>query len=78
MPDALKKFPGTISAWRGWSDLEEGVHLVFYEFKDLVTANKLLHSNLMKEFIKEFNRNWEGKVDRTREVFEVKQFLNKP
>ncbi len=31
----------------------------------------------MKEFIKEFDRNWLGKVTRTRDVFEVKQKLEK-
>ena len=62
---------------RGWSDVERGVHLAFYEFPDLIAANNLLSSDLMKEFIKEFDRHWAGKVRRTREVFEVKQLLTK-
>ena len=74
LPDALRDFNG-VSAMRGWSDVEPGIHLAFYEFPDLAAANKLLVSNLMKEFIKEFDRHWEGKVRRTREVFEVKQHL---
>ena len=74
LPDALRDFNG-VSAMRGWSEVEPGIHLAFYEFPDLAAANKLLVSDLMKDFIKEFDRHWAGKVTRTREVFEVKQFL---
>ena len=75
LPEALRNFKAT-SAMRGWSDVESGVHLAFYEFPDLITANHLLSSDLMKTFITEFDRHWAGKVTRTREVFEVKQSLN--
>ena len=74
LPDALRDF-NSLSAMRGWSDVEPGVHLAFYEFSDLAAANTLISSDLMKEFIKEFDRHWVGKVVRTREVFEVKQLL---
>ena len=74
LPDALRDF-NCLSAMRGWSDVEPGVHLAFYEFSDLAAANTLISSDLMKEFIKEFDRHWTGKVVRTREVFEVKQLL---
>ena len=74
LPDALRDF-NSVSSMRGWSDVEPGVHLAFYEFTDLAAANTLLSSDLMKEFIKEFDRHWVGKVVRTREVFEVKQLL---
>ncbi|MEE2661855.1 MAG: hypothetical protein VYB39_02400 [Pseudomonadota bacterium] len=74
LPDALRDF-NSVSAMRGWSDVEPGVHLAFYEFLDLAAANTLLSSDLMNEFIKEFDRHWVGKVVRTREVFEVKQLL---
>ncbi len=60
---------------RGWSEVEPGIHLAFYEFENLVSVNKLLNSNLMREFIKEFDRCWAGKILRTREVFEGKQGL---
>lgn len=74
LPDALRDFKA-VSAMRGWSDVEPGVHLAFYEFPDLAAANAILNSDLIKEFIKEFDRHWEGKVVRTREVFEVKQSI---
>jgi hypothetical protein len=74
LPDALRDFKA-VSAMRGWSDVEPGVHLAFYEFSDLAAANAILNSDLIKEFVKEFDRHWEGKVIRTRETFEVKQFI---
>ena len=77
LPSALKEFKDAIGAWRAWSDVEDGIHLAFYEFEDLESAHKLLNSELMKEFIKEFDRHWLGKVIRTRDVFEVKQSLKK-
>ena len=77
LPSALQDFKA-IGAMRGWSEVEPNIHLAFYEFPDLTTANNLLSSNLMREFIKEFDRQWDGKVTRTREIFEVKQLLKKP
>ena len=77
LPSALQEFEECQSAWRGWSDVEEGVHLAFYEFPTLEAANSLLASNLMREFIKEFDSHWLGKVNRSREVFSVKQYLKK-
>ena len=74
LPDALRDFKA-VGAMRGWSNIDAGVHLAFYEFPDLLTVNNLLSSDLMKEFIKEFDSHWAEKVTRTREVFEIKQFL---
>ena len=74
LPDALKDFKA-IGAMRGWSEVEPNIHLAFYEFPDLTTANDLLQSDLMRDFIKNFDRQWDGKVTRTREIFEVKQLL---
>lgn len=75
LPDAYKAF-GVTSAWRGWSDVEPGVHLAFYEFEDLAAANALMSSDTIKEFVGEFDRVWEGRVVRSREVVEIKQFIN--
>ncbi len=77
LPSALREFRDSISAWRAWSDVEEGVHLAFYEFPNLTAAHDLLNSDLMKNFIAEFDRNWERKVKRTRDVFAINQILNK-
>ena len=76
LPNALRDFKA-IGAMRGWSEVEPNIHLAFYEFPDLTTANDLLQSDLMRDFIKNFDRQWDGKVTRTREIFEVKQLLKK-
>ena len=77
LPNALKEFKDSIAAWRAWSDVEDGIHLAFYKFKNLDAAHKLLNSDLMKKFIKEFDSHWDKKVIRTRDVFEIKQLLKK-
>tara|TARA_B100000674_G_scaffold234515_1_gene192759 strand:+ start:247 stop:555 length:309 start_codon:yes stop_codon:yes gene_type:complete len=74
LPEAHRDFKA-VSAFRGWSDVDPGVHLAYYEFSDLAAANAILNSDLIKEFIKEFDRHWEGKVVRSRETFEVKQII---
>ena len=74
LPDALKAF-NSISAKRGWSGVEDNVHIAFYEFSDLEAANKLLNSDIMKGFIAEFDRHWAGKVTRTRELVEFSQVI---
>ena len=51
LPSALREFRDSISAWRAWSDVEEGVHLAFYEFPNLTAAHDLLNSDLMKNLI---------------------------
>lgn len=74
LPDAHSGF-NALSAMRGWSDVDPGVHLAFYEFSDLAAANAILNSDVIKEFIKDFDDHWEGKVNRSRETFEVIQLL---
>ncbi|MEM7744930.1 MAG: hypothetical protein AAF409_14575 [Pseudomonadota bacterium] len=74
LPEAHRDF-GTAAAWRGWSNDTPGVHLAFYEFPSLDAARTLLASDTIKAFIAEFDRVWEGRVTRSREVVEVKQSL---
>ena len=35
LPSALKEFEDSTGAWRAWSDVEDGIHLAFYEFASL-------------------------------------------
>ncbi|MBC8241423.1 MAG: hypothetical protein H8E30_13245 [Alphaproteobacteria bacterium] len=72
LPDALKAFHA-VSAKRGWSSVDANVHVAFYEFPDLEAANTLINSDIMKGFIKEFDRHWAGKVVRTRELVAFSQ-----
>lgn len=74
LPDAKKAF-GASSAFRGWSDVIAGVHIAIYEFPDLAKARSVLASDEIKALIAEFDRVWQGRVVRTREVIEVLQTL---
>ncbi len=74
LPDALKAF-NALSAKRGWSSVDANVHIAFYEFPDMATADALLNSDIMKGFIMEFDRHWEGKIERSRELVEFCQVI---
>ncbi len=74
LPDAYKAFQ-VLSAKRGWSRVDADVHIAFYEFPDLAAAEALMASEIMKEFIADFDRHWGEKVERTREVVEFSQIL---
>ena len=69
LPDAVRAF-GALGAWRGWSDVDDRVHMAFYEFETLADVSRVMGSDAIKELIAEFDRNWQGKVTRTREVVE--------
>lgn len=69
LPDAVKAFNAN-GAWRGWSDVEPGLHYAFYEFDSLDRVNALMGSDAIKDLIAEFDRCWEGRVTRAREVVE--------
>ena len=69
LPDAVRAF-SALGAWRGWSDVDAKVHMAFYEFETLADVNRVMGSDAIRELIAEFDRNWEGKVTRTREVVE--------
>ena len=72
LPDAYKAF-SPLSAKRGWSKLEDSVHIAFYEFPSLEAANQVMGSDKIAALIKEFDHHWHGKVTRTREVVECIQ-----
>ena len=69
LPDAVRSF-GASGAWRGWSDVDPKVHMAFYEFETLAEVNRVMESDAIRNLIAEFDRNWQGKVTRTREVVE--------
>ena len=66
---------GAISAMRGWSNVNPRIHNAFYEFSKFEEANAILESQILKDFIKEFDRHWEGKATRTREIITIKQII---
>ena len=74
LPDAVEAF-GAEGAWRGWSDVNDNVHIAFYEFADLADVNRVMASEALRRMIGEFDRHWQGKVTRTREVVESIQSI---
>ena len=71
LTDAFKAL-GPLTAKRGWSLNEPNTHIAIYEFPDLTAAT---NAQKIKELILEFDRHWEGKVTRTREVVDLSQSL---
>ena len=74
LPDAVRSFSAA-GAWRGWSDVDDNVHIAFYEFADLAEVSAVMASDALKRMIGEFDRHWQGKVTRTREVVESVQAI---
>jgi len=72
LPEAVKAFDA-VSASRGWSGTEDNVHIAFYEFTDLTEVRRVTGSDALKRMIGEFNRRWQDKVTRTREILELIQ-----
>lgn len=67
LPDAAAAF-GADRAWRGWSAVDPGVHVAFYEFADQRAATAILDSAALKRLVAEFDRIWQGRVQRSREI----------
>ena len=74
LPDATVAFKA-LSAFRGWSDGMPGVHFAVYQFPNLERAREIVVSDEIIALIAEFDRVWQGRVHRTREIFEVAQAL---
>jgi hypothetical protein len=74
LPDAKAAFRA-ISASRGWSDLDPSVHLAFYEFADLARARAVVGSAEMTATRAGFDRVWQDRVKRTREVVGITQAI---
>lgn len=74
LPDAHHSF-GTLKAERGWSDVTKGIHIAIYTFTDLDAARRMTSSDSIDKLIAEFDRVWQGRVTRTREVIGVVQSL---
>ena len=72
LPDAVAAL-GAAGASRGWSDVEDNVHIAFYEFADMAAVKRMMASDALKGMIAEFSRHWDGKVTRTRDAVELIQ-----
>ena len=74
LPEALAVFDA-VSAWRGWSHDDPGVHFAFYEFSSLEEATAIDSSEAMENMRADFDRNWQDRISRTREFVEIAQNL---
>jgi hypothetical protein len=74
LPDACRDFKA-LGAKRGWSSIDPLVHFAFYEFSDLAAATAVLDSDVMKAMVAEFDRVWQDRVARTRDVLEIAQSI---
>ncbi|HTZ35334.1 MAG TPA: hypothetical protein VMB84_04875 [Stellaceae bacterium] len=74
LPWALRVF-GARRAWRCWSKSEPGAHLAFYEFDSAEAAQAVQASDAIKPLVADFDRVWQDRVKRRREVLEVVQEL---
>ena len=72
LPEALALF-NAVSAWRGWSHNDPGVHFAFYEFPSLAEATAIDSSEVMKNMRADFDRNWQDRIPRSREFVEIAQ-----
>ncbi len=72
LPDAKAAF-GVESAFRGWSD--DGAHFAFYAFPDMAAARRATESDAIAALIAEFDRVWQQRVTRTRQIVDVAQTL---
>jgi hypothetical protein len=70
LPQAAEAF-GARRAWRCWSKVDPSVHLAFYEFNDAKRAEAVVASPEMQAQVAEFDRVWDTRVTRTRDILEV-------
>ena len=70
LPDAMKMF-GCKHAFRAWNRTDPSVHCAFYEFSSVEAAEAATPPSVLGPLIAEFDRLWQGKVTRSREVFDV-------
>lgn len=76
LPDALEAFNAR-RAWRGWSDVDENVHVAVYEFEDVAAARAIPGSDALASLVAEFDRHWGERVVRRREILDVKQTIDR-
>ncbi len=74
LPDATKAF-SALSARRGWSDVTPSLHYAIYEFRDLAHVREATGGSEIKELIAEFDRVWQDRVTREREIIGIAQTL---
>jgi hypothetical protein len=70
LPDALKAFNAQ-SAMRGWSTVDPSVHTALYRFNTLEDVQAISTSPAIRTLIAEFDRVWDTRVVRTRDILAI-------
>ena len=70
LPDAVKAFHAK-SAMRGWSTLDPSVHTAYYRFDTLEDVQAITGSPEIQALITEFDRVWDNRVARTRDILPI-------
>lgn len=70
LPDALKAFKA-LAAMRGWSALDPSVHTAYYRFDSVEAVQAVSSGPEIEALIKEFDRVWDTRVTRTRDILSV-------
>ena len=70
LPEALRAF-NVPRAWRAWSRTDPAVHCAFYEFPSLAAAESGTSGPAIAALIAEFDRVWQNRVVRSRELLEM-------
>ena len=70
LPDALKAFKAK-AAMRGWSTADPSVHAAYYRFDTLADVQAISDSAEIRALIAEFDRVWDTRVVRTRDILPI-------
>ena len=77
LPDAVKAFHAR-AGWRAWSQNDAAVHYAFYRFDTVAAVQALSGGAEMRALIAEFDRRWDTRVTRSREILEVADEMGGP
>jgi hypothetical protein len=66
----LKAFKAE-SAMRGWSTVDPSVHTAYYRFGALEDVQAISNGPAIKALIAEFDRAWDTRVIRTRDIVQI-------
>ena len=70
LPWAVRVFAAR-RAWRCWSHSDPRLHIAFYEFDSVEAAEASQTAEATKALVADFDRVWEGRVTRRREILEM-------
>ncbi|HVB15251.1 MAG TPA: hypothetical protein VNF04_01835 [Stellaceae bacterium] len=70
LPWAMRVFQAR-RAWRCWSRTDPTLHIAFYEFDSVAAAEATQSAEETKALVADFDRVWDGRVPRRREILEM-------